>query len=333
MPASKLNLPIKSYSDIPGWFRWVDRHVFATLLKSQQNSPPGTLVELGVYQGASAVIIGEFWRPNERFVVVDLFGREDLLVEGPGKEANRRENQQQYANLEREQFESNYLALRDKLPEIIEGPTSDVLDHVEPGTVRFLHIDAGHLYEQVREDVINAKKLLRPGGIVAFDDYRTEHTPGVAAAIWQSVFYDGLIPVAITPSKFYGVYDDAAPYQQIFRDFVTKDPHHRWWMQEQQVLGAPLLRIKSVEQPAKPVVPKKTAAKKAAAKKAAANRTAAKQAAAKKVAKKAAAQRAAKRQANANLTPGRRALRKVARNYAPPALARWVVARRRRSAG
>ena len=72
-------LTIKSWSDIPGFFRWVDRWVFDALLKSQEDSPLGNLVELGTYQAKSAVIIGSFVRPGERFVAVDLFGREDLL--------------------------------------------------------------------------------------------------------------------------------------------------------------------------------------------------------------------------------------------------------------
>ena len=112
---------IKSWSDIPGFFRWIDRWVFHTLLKSQRDSPLGNLVELGTYQAKSAVIIGSFVRPGERFVAVDLFGREDLLDSSTSGLMNRNENRQQYKNLNRQQFESNYLALHDVLPEVHEG--------------------------------------------------------------------------------------------------------------------------------------------------------------------------------------------------------------------
>ena len=64
----------KSFYDIPGFFWWLDRKVFSAVLKSQEDSPLGTLVELGAYQGKSAVIIGDHVRDGERFVVVDLFG-------------------------------------------------------------------------------------------------------------------------------------------------------------------------------------------------------------------------------------------------------------------
>lgn len=240
---------IHSYADLPGFFRWIDRHVFAALLKSQQDSPLGTLVELGTFQGKSAVIIGDFHRPGERFVALDLFGREDLLTEDASGAANRSENREQYANLQREQFEQNYLALHSTLPEIVEGLSGEIVDHVAPGTARFIHVDAGHLYNQVREDVVNVKSLLRPGGLVAFDDYRTPHTPGVSAAVWQAVFQDGLIPVALTPQKLYGVYDDPSPYQETLRAFVRDDPRMRWWMEEQQVLGRPLLRLVHIPAP------------------------------------------------------------------------------------
>lgn len=283
---------ISSYSDIPGFFMWVDRWVFAALLSSQRESPLGTLIELGVYQGKSAVIIGDAVRPGERFVVVDLFGREDLLGHNPGASANRKENRGQYRNLTREQFETNYLALHDTLPDIIEGLTSTVLDHVEPDTARFIHIDAGHLYDQVHEDIVNAKKLLRPGGIIAFDDYRTLHAPGVSAAIWQAVFEDGLIPLAVTPQKLYGVYDDPEPYLRVLRDFVVNDPQKRWWMQEQHVLGRPLLRISNAPKPATSPKPARTST-------------------------------------GATPSLARRAVRIVARDYAPPVLTRWAVAKRK----
>lgn len=303
MADSKL---IKSYSDIPGFFMWVDRWVFATLLGSQVESPPGTLVELGVYQGKSAVIIGDAVRPGERFVAVDVFGREDLLDGSLSGEANRQENRNQYRNLTREQFETNYLALHPTLPEIVEGLSATVLDHVQPDTARFIHIDAGHLYDQVHEDIVNARTLLRPGGIIAFDDYRTEHTPGVSAAIWQAVFEDGLIPVAVTPQKLYGVYDDPEPYLNALRDFVANDPGKRWWMQEQQVLGRPLLRIKNMN--AKNPAPKTAARALRPVKTAKPERT--------------------PTVATSSLI--RRAVRVAARDYAPPALTRWAVTRRKR---
>ena len=226
----------QSFYDIPGFFWWLDRKIFSAVLKSQEDSPLGTLVELGAYQGKSAVIIGDHVRDGEEFVVLDLFG----AVDGQDA-ANRQENERYYKTLTRQQFEHNYLALHDELPYVVQGPSSVVLEHVEPGTARFVHIDASHLYEHVHGDAVATKTMMRPGGVAVFDDYRQPHTPGVAAAVWQAVFLDGLIPVALTPQKFYGVYEDPEPVAAAIRELVAADK--RFWSQEQEVLGRTVLRV------------------------------------------------------------------------------------------
>lgn len=232
---------IKDYGDIPGWFWWLDRRMFETALEAQAESAPGALVELGTYLGKSAVIIGNFLRAGDRFVALDLFGRDDLLTDSADAVANRSENQKSYKTLSRQQFEANYLALHPRLPEILEALSSDIVHHVAPGEARFVHIDASHLYSVVRVDAVNARSLLRPGGMVVFDDWRAEHTPGVSAAVWEAVFVAGLIPVALTARKFYGVFSDPEPYRRAFAALVEGD--QRLWCQEQQIAEYPVLRI------------------------------------------------------------------------------------------
>ncbi|MFC7624887.1 class I SAM-dependent methyltransferase [Microlunatus sp. GCM10028923] len=246
-----MSKPIRGYSDIPGWFWWIDRQLFATILESQVDSAPGVLVELGTYMGKSAVIIGNHVRPGERFVVLDLFGRTDLLTDTAADQANRSEAQRSYATLDRVKFEQNYLALHDQLPEIIEAPSTAIVESVQPDTVRFLHVDASHLYPYVREDARNAKSMLRSDGVVVFDDWRGEHTPGVTAAVFESVFADGLVPFALTPTKFYGVYGDPEPYLAVVRDLIKNDD--RVWGEEQEILGRPVPRLNLIKkkEPAK----------------------------------------------------------------------------------
>lgn len=240
MPEPK---PIRSFYDIEGWFHWLDKTIFDELLQFQSDSPPGDLVELGAYKGKSTVVIGDHLRDGERFVVVDLFG-EDASDSGLAK-ANRKEIQNSYATLTRQQFESNYLALHPVLPLVVQGLSSEIVDHVDPGTARFVHVDASHLYTHVREDVVSAKQLLRADGIVVFDDFRSEHTPGVAAAVWEAVVQGGLIPFAITPHKLYGVYGDPEPYASALRKLFTSDK--RYWCEELEVLGRALLRARAVD--------------------------------------------------------------------------------------
>ena len=227
---------------IQGWFNAIDRRAFAALLESQSDSPPGDLVELGAFLGKSTVIIGDYLRPGERLVVVDLFGDDEPLDLTDEGEANRQENEKSYPALTRQRFEENYLTAHDELPVIVQDLSSTVVDHVEPGGARFIHVDASHLYQAVREDCLSAKRLLRPGGIVSFDDYRNGKTPGVAAAIWESVAVDGLIPIATTDHKLYGCFDDPTPHQETLKALIAERPR-LYRVEEPEIKGRPVLRM------------------------------------------------------------------------------------------
>ncbi|HEX4685396.1 MAG TPA: class I SAM-dependent methyltransferase [Nocardioides sp.] len=227
---------------IKGWFNEIDRRCFVALLDSQRDSPPGVLVELGAFQGKSAVVIGDYVREGERFIVVDLFGDQEHFSESMEDLANQRENSRSYPGLTRLQFEQNYLSLHERLPVVVQGFSSEVVDHVEPGTARFIHVDASHLYAAVKTDCESAKRLLRPGGVVAFDDYRNHRSPGVGAAVWEAVVTDGLIPVATTRKKMYACFDDPTPHQATLRAMVADDPDF-FEMEEVEIRGRMMVRM------------------------------------------------------------------------------------------
>ena len=247
---------VRSYRDIRGWFSRTDARLFRGILTSQGSTPPGDLVEIGAFLGKSAVVIGEHVRPDERFVVIDLFGDMSLLGESTDDDENRAENKQSYPRLTRERFEANYLALHDELPVVVQAPSDRIMEHVEPGSVRFVHVDASHLYAPVAEDCRSVKKMLRPGGVAAFDDWRNMKCPGVAAAIWESVATDGLIPVATSPNKLYAVHAGADEVLESLRALTAADPD--WWLvTEHQVMGHTVLGIDNVHAAEKRRVAKK----------------------------------------------------------------------------
>lgn len=247
---------VRSYRDIRGWFSRTDARLFRGILTSQATTEPGDLVEIGAFLGKSAVVIGEHVRPDERFVVIDLFGDMSLLGESTDDDENRAENKKSYPRLTRERFEANYLALHDELPVVVQAPSDRIMEHVEPGSVRFVHVDASHLYTPVAEDCRSVKKMLRPGGVAAFDDWRNMKCPGVAAAIWESVATDGLIPVATSPNKLYAVHAGADEVVESLRALTAADPD--WWLvTEHQVMGHTVLGIDNVHAAAKRSVAKK----------------------------------------------------------------------------
>jgi hypothetical protein len=226
---------LKPVTDIPGWFFELDQRLFTHFLAEDAVVPRGDLVELGTYMGKSAALMGQFLHPGETFTVLDLFGAT------PGDEQNAVENARSYSQLTRDRFEQYYLSVNAELPVIVQDFSSAIVDHVKPGSARFVHVDASHLYQHVAVDVESARQILLPDGVAAFDDYRSEHTPGVAAAVWEAVVSRGLNPIAISGQKFYGTFGDAAPHQQRLLEWSRS--RQGYWTETVDVAGRPLVRI------------------------------------------------------------------------------------------
>lgn len=196
-------------NDVPGWFWPLDQVLFSWFLEWQEaGDTRGDLLELGAYLGKSAILLGHHLQDGETLTVCDLFG-----ADAPD-DANRAELARSYSTLTRQAFERNYLSFHDTLPTVVQAPSSAITDTVAPGTCRFVHIDASHLYEHVQADIGAARDLLRPDGIVVLDDFRSEHTPGVAAATWEAVLNRGLHPVCLSTQKLYGTWGNPEPVQE-----------------------------------------------------------------------------------------------------------------------
>ncbi|MET7637623.1 class I SAM-dependent methyltransferase [Streptomyces sp. NPDC005438] len=226
----------RNFEEIPGWLYGTDVLLFDWLLRRQRREGViGDLLELGAYQGKSAVLMAAYLRSEEHFTVVDLFGTD------PEDESNLQENRGSYATLTRQSFEANYLAFHPTLPRVIQAPTSVVPQRVEPGSCRFVHVDASHLYEHVRGDIEAARQALRPDGLVVLDDYRSEHTPGVACATWGAVLEGGLRPICVSGHKFYGTWGDPEPLRAALRQDLEERVGCR--LSTQRVAGQPLLLV------------------------------------------------------------------------------------------
>ena len=157
---------LRAFDTIDGWLYPEDVLLFQEIDALQGLSKvTGDLLEIGVYHGKSAILLGYFPRQDERLVVCDLF-------QSPGQtRENQAEKQFWYPELTRETFERNYLRFHNSLPVVVVCPSAKLIQAGNlTRTFRFIHIDASHVYSIVRQDIHIAKLLLKDKGIVVFDD-------------------------------------------------------------------------------------------------------------------------------------------------------------------
>jgi len=216
---------LAAIDQVPGWFFPPDTLLFAAVDNFQrERGVTGDLLEIGVYKGRSAILMGFFAGPGERLVVCDLFEEMDAISE---------ENEQErrhYAKLHdldlpaRKDFEGHYLRFHPALPEIMQMRSDRLNGHLPAGTFRMIHIDGGHTMEVVQQDIETARRLLGAGGVVIFDDWANGQQPGVALAIWQEYLKGDLIPLGFTPSKFYATWDPEGMTYTDVSDWAAGQP-------------------------------------------------------------------------------------------------------------
>ncbi|GAB3270935.1 class I SAM-dependent methyltransferase [Kineosporia babensis] len=222
--------------DVPGWFWAPDQIAFSTLLEAQRNlAIGGDVLEMGAYLGKSAIHLARHLSPGEQLIVCDVF--ESPI--GDGETAF--ENQVTYPSLTRSAFERNFLAFHPALPRIIQAPTQTLTDQVPDASCRFVHIDASHLYPNVRTDIETARELLGPDGLVVIDDLHSSHAPGVAAATWEAFFNGGLKAICLTDMKFYGCWGDVQVWQD--RLWNTFAAHPDLYCEYKEIDGQKVIRV------------------------------------------------------------------------------------------
>lgn len=190
-----------AFATIPGWMHELDLRIFGDILSAQLDAGiDGDILEIGSYHGKSAIALGYGLCADESLTVCDLFG---LTPDGVPTEGI-----DDYAGLTIEAFERQYARFHARSPIIHTCPSSELaLDGQE---FRFVHIDGGHAYGVVRDDITLVDQHVLPGDVVALDDYRSAHTPGVAAAAWEAVSCGVLYPFLLSEVKMYATHTLAA---------------------------------------------------------------------------------------------------------------------------
>lgn len=148
-------------------------------------APPGAFVEVGVYKGGSAVRLYEIAeRQGRALYLFDTFA-------GHPRTSPEDDTRHHYAGRYADAIDP--AELRRLLPNavIVVGEFPGTLPAIEE--VAFVHADTD-LYHSTDEICRLFPPLMVPGGMLYFDDYGVEDTPGVTLAVDQWFGAGPLLP-------------------------------------------------------------------------------------------------------------------------------------------
>ena len=124
----------------------------------------GAVVEIGSWEGRSSVALANACYPDVLHCI-DLW---EGSVDGaaPKLEDMVRGVEQKFAR--------NAAALTPGNVRMVKGRSPEALSRIE-GPIKFAHIDGGHKFEEVRDDILACKARLVPGGVLCGDDLMSAH--------------------------------------------------------------------------------------------------------------------------------------------------------------
>jgi hypothetical protein len=210
-PLDELDPAVAAYllalDTVPGSFSILDGRVLVALDQMQrEQGVSGDLFEIGTAYGKSAILLGYLPRPPaERLTVCDVFEHKESIDAESMAIVNHWD-----ADVTEQAFLLQYERFHEVPPNVIVGPSGDIDVGERAGTCRIVHLDGGHGYDNVGQDMATARTILQPGGLVAFSRMATPDSPGVALAVWQLVLGGAFTPLCLTPYALYGTWDTDA---------------------------------------------------------------------------------------------------------------------------
>lgn len=160
------NFLAEAHQLIEGWFFPLDQIAFYELIAMQDSlNIGGDFAEVGVYKGKSLVLLSLLKSETQRLLGFDLFAEDHQSI-----------------------TEQNLVSFGSSSNVILnKGLTSDIssrdLQALFPNPLRFLHIDAGHEYHEVLEQLELFTPFMSDQGVIAMDDYQDREFPGIEAAV------------------------------------------------------------------------------------------------------------------------------------------------------
>jgi predicted O-methyltransferase YrrM len=183
-----------------GWKNW-DRHL------SHLPGKKLKVLEIGVYKGGASV-----------WILDNLFTDADSMLYAVDIFANSEKNEQEYVGVDfkdiKDEFMSNIKKTgKAKNVKVIQEYSHNalanlILDEAEVSSFDLIYIDASHDAIDVMTDACLAWKLLKPEGIMIFDDYRWDifvqefFRPKLAIDAFLGIFKSELLILQIERQAF-----------------------------------------------------------------------------------------------------------------------------------
>jgi predicted O-methyltransferase YrrM len=183
----KLHEKIELYKKLPDKYQ-ITHEWYAQLLAGHERvhmsnqkelhikpEDPRVIVELGIYEGASSVWWSDHFldHPESKLICVDPFtGNEEYLEE---------ENRTNFPTLDKIQCIARHNLQKSKNPgkiTVLPGASWDMFSTVsqiiKDRPIDILYVDGEHTTQAVIRDAMLYVPLVKPGGLVIFDDYGHE---------------------------------------------------------------------------------------------------------------------------------------------------------------
>ena len=194
---------------IPGWFSRCDAQIFGILLSLQvDNQIQGSVVEIGIFHGKTFIPLA-LSNQGDKCYGIDVFDKQELNVDHFGEKISQNKHkfiwknikEKFFSNLQRYSIDKNHIVLNTKLSSDIKP--NDIIESVGPA--RFFHIDGGHNFDVVKNDLALANEVISKDGIIALDDIYRSQWPDVSAGLFAYLFSSkpDLVPFAIGFNKLY----------------------------------------------------------------------------------------------------------------------------------
>ncbi len=175
-----------SWQEIPGWFS--SEYLYALVVQKASKKRASLFVEHGVALGRSIACLARMALDSKKPIAIHGI---DPWLEIMGQEQpDKQWIGQKYANAV-EAFEglmAEHAPAERALIVPRKGFGQELAREYADGSIDFVMIDGSHDYERVAEDIAAWRPKVRPGGILAGDDFSHDLFPGVVRAVQEAFF-------------------------------------------------------------------------------------------------------------------------------------------------